>query len=75
MRTTNVHFPKGNEIVTTAGQGNEIVTTRLAQKWNFFLRHEIFCPQKVLNKAKLRIQGVKVFKLCGFIVKIKKEIR
>ena len=29
----------------------------------FFLRHEIFCPQKVLNKAKLRIQGVKVFKL------------
>ena len=39
----------------------------------FFLRHEIFCPQKVLNKAKLRLQGVKVFKLCGFIVKIKKK--
>ena len=39
----------------------------------FLLRHEIFCPRKVLNKAKLRLQGVKVFKLCGFIVKIKKK--
>ena len=51
------------------------MTTRLAQKWNFFLRHEIFCPRKVLNKAKLRLKGVKVFKLCGFNVKIEKEIR